>query len=54
MRHEVAMRQARVVPGKHGMVALMLELKEAEIKEEYIPVNMYQGHTESQQLKEKK
>ena len=31
---------------KHGMSALMLSLKEAEIKAEYITVNMHQGNTE--------
>ena len=40
--HEAAMRRVRVVPGKHGM-ADILELKEAEIREEAIPVNMHQG-----------
>ena len=29
----------------------MLALKEAEIKVEAIPIHMYQGHTETQQLK---
>ena len=38
LRKEVAMRQARVVPGKHDMSSLMLALKEAEIKVEVIPV----------------
>ena len=42
LRHEVAMRQSRVVPGKHGMVALMLVLKEAEVKAEDISVHMHQ------------
>ena len=46
------MRRARVVPGKHGMAALMLSQKEAEIKAEAIPVHMHQGHTETQQLKD--
>ena len=36
------MRQAIVVPGKHGMLALMLALKEAKIKAEDIPVHMHQ------------
>ena len=45
MRHEVAMIRARVVPGKYGMVALMLALKEAEINAKSIPVHMNQGHT---------
>ena len=52
MWQEVAMRRARVVPGKHGIAALMLALKEAETKAEYIPVNMHQGHIETQQLKD--
>ena len=38
------MRWERVVPGKHGMSALMLALKEAEIKAETISVHMHQGH----------
>ena len=46
------MGQARVVPGKHGMSDLMLALKEAEIKAEFIPVQMYQGHKETQKLKD--
>ena len=52
MRHEIAMIRARVVPGKHGMVALMLEIKEVEIKAEAIPVYMHQGNTETQHLKD--
>ena len=46
------MRRTRVVPGKHGMSALMLAPKEAEIKEEAILVNMHQGHTEKQYLQD--
>ena len=38
------MRQARVLPIKHGMSTLMLELKEAEIKAEAILIHMHQGH----------
>ena len=38
LRQEVAMGRARVVPGKYGMSALTLSLKEAEIKAEDIPV----------------
>ena len=37
LRQKVDMRQARVVPVKHGMEALMLKLKEAKIKVEAIP-----------------
>ena len=48
---EVDMRRARLVPGKHGMSTLMVALKEAEIKEEAIPVHIHQGHTETLQLK---
>ena len=33
MRHGVAMIRARVVPGKHETVALIIALKEAEITE---------------------
>ena len=54
LRQEVAMRRAGLVPGKHGMAALILSLKESQIKSEAIPVNMHQGHTESQQQKDKK
>ena len=50
---EVAMRREIVVPVKHGMSALMLALKEAEIKVEAIPVHMHHGHIETQQLKDK-
>ena len=32
MKHEEAMRWAILFPGKHGMEALMLALKEVEIK----------------------
>ena len=52
MRHEIAMRRARVVPGKNGMVALMLTLQKSEIKAEAIPVHMHQWHIETQQLKD--
>ena len=45
------MRQARVVPVKHGMSALMLARKEAGIKAEAIPVHMHQGKTATKQLK---
>ena len=51
LRQEVAMRQAIVVPGKHGIEDLMLALKEAEIKVEDIPVHMHQGDTVTQQMK---
>ena len=46
LRQEVDTRQARLVPLKHGISALMLALKEAEIKAEAITVHMHQGHTE--------
>ena len=39
------MRQANMVPGKHGMESLMLALKEAVIKAETILVHMYQVQT---------
>ena len=51
LRHEVSMRRARVVPGKHGMEALMVALKEVKIKAGAIPVQMHQGNKEIQQLK---
>ena len=41
LRHEAAMRQAIVVPVKHGMGYLMLALKSAEIKAEAIPVHIH-------------
>ena len=47
------MRWERVVPGKHGMSALMLSLKEAEIKSEAIPVHMHHKQTATKQLKDK-
>ena len=53
MRHKVDMRRSRVVPGKHGMVFLMIALKEAKIKAEAIPVHMHQDKTETQQFKDK-
>ena len=45
------MIQERVLSGKYGISALMLALKEEEIKAEAIPVHMHQGHTETYQLK---
>ena len=51
---EIAIRRARVVHGKHGMEDLMLVLKEAQTKAEYILVHLHQGHTELQQTKDKK
>ena len=50
---EVAMRQERVFPVKHVMSALMLALKEAEIKSEVIPVHMHHGNTAKKKLKHK-
>ena len=47
------MRRAIVVTGKHGIAALTIVLKEAEIKSEAIPVHMNQKNTEKQQLKDK-
>ena len=46
------MRPARVVPGKHGISALMIALKEAEINLEAIPVNMHHKQTATKQLKD--
>ena len=46
------MRQSRVVTGKHGMVDLMLVLKEAEIKAEDIPVHMQQRQTATKHPKD--
>ena len=38
---EAATRWSGVVPGKHGMAALMLALKEEETKAEAIPVHIH-------------
>ena len=45
MQKDVAIRRTIVVPGKHGMAALILALKEAEINSEAIPVHIHLGHT---------
>ena len=45
------MRRARVVPGKHGISALVLALKKAETNAEAITVHMHTGHTEKQHIK---
>ena len=39
------MRRSIVVPVKHGMAALMIALKEVEIKAEAIPVHMHPRQT---------
>ena len=46
LRREVDIRQARVVPKKHSMSALMLSLNNSETKAEAIPLHMHQGHKE--------
>ena len=51
MRKEAAITRERSVPGKHGISALILALKEAKIKAEAIPVQMHQGNTETQHMK---
>ena len=38
------MRRARVMPGKHGMAALIMAIKEGEINAEDIPAHMHQGN----------
>ena len=43
LRHKAKMRQVIVVPGKHGMAALMLALKDEKKKADDIPVYMHQG-----------
>ena len=53
LSQEVAIRRSRVLPGKHGMSALMISLREAEVKAEDIPVYIHQGHTEKKQPKDK-
>ena len=50
---EVAMIRARVVPGKHGMPALILALKELEIKVEDIPVHLHHKQTATKNPKDK-
>ena len=47
------MIRAKLVPVKHGISALMLAQKEAEIKSEDIPIYMHQGYTETKQPKYK-
>ena len=47
------MIRARLMPGQHDMVALILALNEAEIKAEAIPVHMNQGKTATKQIKYK-
>ena len=46
------MRLKVAVPGKHGMSALMLALKEAKIKSEATPLHMHKGHTETHHPKD--
>ena len=41
LRHKVAMRWTIVVPGKHGITDLVLDLKEAQIRAEAIPLHIY-------------
>ena len=53
LKNELYIRQARVVPGKHVIVTLMLSLKKAKVKAEAIPVYMYQGQTATKQPKDK-
>ena len=53
LRHGVTMRREIVMPGKHGMVDLMLDLKEEEIREETIPVHRLQGHTTTKQIRDR-
>ena len=47
LRQELDMRPEIVVPGKNGMAALVLALKDAEIKAEALPVTMHQRYTET-------
>ena len=47
------MRGARVLTGKNGVAALMLALKEADIKVEAIPVHMHLGQTAAKQKNNK-
>ena len=41
------------MPGKYGMKALILVLKEVEVKVESIPVHMYQVHNATKHMKYK-
>ena len=50
---EVHMRHAKVVPGKHVMLALVLALKKVEIKAEDIPVHMHHKQTAKKKMKDK-
>ena len=45
------MRRAILMPEKNGMVALMLALKEAEIKVGDIPLHMHHVHNATTKLK---
>ena len=47
------MRHTRVVTVKYAMSALMIALKELEIKVEAIPVRMHHEHTATKQMKYK-
>ena len=51
--HEVYMRQERVLTGKYGTEALIIALREAEIKAEPIQVQMYEGNTAKKSQKDK-
>ena len=42
-----------MVPVKHGMIDLIIALKESEIKLEAMPVHMHQVYTATKQLKDK-
>ena len=53
LHQEVAIIQARAVPGKHASSSFMLSLKEVEIKAEAIPVHMHHDHTAKKKLKDK-
>ena len=47
IQNNVVMRQARLVPGKHGMASIMLVLKESVKKKKFIPVHIQQWKTAS-------
>ena len=47
------MRRVIVVPVNHIMSALMLALKEVEIKAEAVPLHMHHKQTPIKQLKDK-
>ena len=48
LRQEIDTRRSRVVPGKHVMSDLIIQIKEAEA----LPLKLHKVNTETQQLKD--